>query len=104
MDMDFEKTLAMLGGQSPNEFTKSRLQDADRQQIDDAIEILFSGLALQKWLRGGILRDAWESALDVVRATIFEIQINNPATSYAREAVFFHRRKWHVDNVRNTCK
>lgn len=96
MDKDFDKMMAMLDGKSPDEFARSQLNDTDRQQIDNAIEILFSGLSLQKWMEGGTLRDAWEKALDIVRDIVFEIRINNPATGYAREAVFAHRRKWHV--------
>ncbi len=96
MDMDFEKAMAMLDGKTPDEFTKSQLNDTDRQQIDNAIELIFAGLSLQRWLGGGILRDAWNYALDTVRDMVFAIDVNNAATNYAREAVFFHRRKWHV--------
>jgi len=96
MDMDFEKAMAMLDGKTPDEFTKSQLSDIDKQQIDNAIELIFSGLSLQTWLNGGILRDAWNHALDTVRDMVFAINVNNAATNYAREAVFFHRRKWHV--------
>ena len=48
MDMDFERTLAMLSGQSAQEFEACQLTDADKAIIDNAIGVLYSGLSLPK--------------------------------------------------------
>ncbi len=99
MDMEFEKTLAILGGQSADAFIKSQLSDTDKAQIDSAIDLMFSGLSLHNWLAGGTLGNAWSGALDTVREYVFSFMENNPATNYARTATFAHRRKWHVQIV-----
>ena len=96
MDMDFERTLAMLSGQSAQEFEACQLGDADKQIIDNAIEVLYSGLSLQKWLDGLTLGAAWLAAMDALRDAIFAIPINNPATNYVRYAAFEHIRKMKI--------
>ena len=99
MSMDFEKTLAMLSGQSVDAFMQSQLTEQDKAQIDNAIETLFSGLSLKNWLDGGTLGNAWTNALDTVRDVVFAFPYNNPATKYAQSAVFIHRQKWHIQIV-----
>ena len=91
---DFDKTMAILSGQSVENFLDRQLTERDKTQIRNAIELLFSGLSLRNWLDGGVLRDAWESALDTLRDMIFEIPHNNAATTFMRAATFEHRAKW----------
>ena len=99
MDKDFEKTLALLDGQTVDAYIRSQLSDTDKQQIDSAIEILFSGFSLQKWLSGVTLGEAWKMALDLVRDYVFSFTMSNPATTYARTATFQHRKQWMVKIV-----
>ena len=94
MSMDFEKTMAILNGQSVESFMKSQLTEQDKAQIDNAIDVLFSGLSLRNWLGGVKLREAWADALDTLRDAIFAVSYNNPATLYARQSVFYHRNRW----------
>ena len=94
MNMDFEQTIAMLNGQSIDNFMVSQLTTQDKAQIDNAIDTLFSGLSLKNWLDGGTLGNAWTVALDAVRDIIFATQHKNPATLYAQSATFRHRAKW----------
>ena len=94
MSIDFDKTIAMLNGQSIDSFMDSQLTNQDKSQIDNAIETLFSGLSLKNWLDGGTLGNAWTVALDAVRDIIFAVQQKNPATLYAQSATFRHRAKW----------
>ena len=96
MESDFDKISAMLNGEQLDSYYKSQLSATDKTQIDNAIEILFSGLSLDKWLNGGKLMDAWKESLDVVRDTIFGVITKNPAVLYAHQAAFDHRKKWHV--------
>ena len=96
MDIDFEKTLAMLSGQSAAEFDARQLSDADKQIIDNAIGVLYSGLSLLKWLDGGTLGSAWLAAMDALRDAIFSIPVNNMATNYVRYATFEHIRKMKI--------
>ena len=99
MSMDFEKTMAMLSGQSVDAFMQNQLTDQDKAQIDNAIDTLFSGLSLKNWLDGGTLGNAWTNALDTLRDVVFAFPYNNPATKYAQSAVFIHRQKWHIQIV-----
>ena len=94
MGMEFEKTMAILSGQSVEAFMKSQLTEQDKIQIDNAIDVLFSGLSLRNWLGGVKLREAWTDALDTLRDAIFAVSYNNPATLYARQSVFYHRNRW----------
>lgn len=94
MSLDFEKTMAILNGQSVESFMKSQLTEQDKAQIDNAIDVLFSGLSLRNWLGGVKLREAWADALDTLRDAIFAVSYNNPATLYARQSVFYHRNRW----------
>ncbi|MBE6457950.1 MAG: hypothetical protein E7011_04060 [Alphaproteobacteria bacterium] len=96
MDIEFEKTLAMLSGQSAAEFDACQLTDADKQIIDNAIGVLYSGLSLLKWLDGGTLGAAWLAAMDALRDAIFSIPVNNMATNYVRYATFEHIRKMKI--------
>ena len=99
MSMDFEKTMAMLSGQSVDTFMLNQLTDQDKAQINNAIDTLFSGLSLKNWLDGGTLGNAWKNALDTLRDVVFAFPYNNPATKYAQSAVFIHRQKWHSQIV-----
>ena len=96
MENDFDKISAMLNGEQLDSYYKNQLSATDKTQIDNAIETLFSGLSLDNWLKGGKLMDAWKESLDVVRDTIFSVVTKNPAVLYAHQAVFDHRKKWHV--------
>ncbi|MBR5154057.1 MAG: hypothetical protein IKW57_04675 [Alphaproteobacteria bacterium] len=94
--MDFERTLAMLSGQSAQEFEACQLTDADKAIIDNAIGVLYSGLSLQKWLDGLTLGAAWLAAMDALRDAIFSIPVNNTVTNYVRYATFEHIRKMKI--------
>ena len=73
MDSSLDKTLALINGQSPSDYEMTQLTDADRAQIENAIDVLFSGLSLRNWLSGGTLGDAWTAALDKLRDIVFSI-------------------------------
>lgn len=94
MDTDLDKALALINGQTPSEYEVAQMTDADKAQINNAIEVLFSGLSLKKWLAGGTLGDAWTVALDELRNMVFAIPVDNIASRYARAEVFKHRAKW----------
>ncbi len=94
MSLDFDKTMAILNGQTVENFMKSQLTEQDKTQIDNAIDVLFSGLSLRNWLDDIKLREAWAKALDTLRDAIFAVPFNNPATLYARQSVFYHRKRW----------
>ena len=99
MDLDFAKTLALLNGDTTETFMQNQLSQSDCAQIENAIDTIFSGLSLQKWLGGDTLTGAWAKAMDEIRDIVFAIQIQNSAVNYARNYVFVHRRKWHVKIV-----
>lgn len=99
MDMDFEKALSLLNGETNETFLQRQLSDADCTQIENAIDTIFSGLSLEKWLDGDTLTQAWAKSLDKIRDLVFSIPDTNSATHYARNYVFVHRRKWHVKIV-----
>lgn len=94
MDSGLDKTLALINGQSPSDYEMTQLTDADKAQIENAIDVLFSGLSLRNWLSGGTLGDAWSAALDKLRDMVFSIPIDNVASKYARAITFKHRAKW----------
>ena len=93
MDFDFEKTLAMLSGQSAQDFDAIQISEADKTIINNAIEVLFTGISLQQWLTGVQLGQAWTNAFDILRDIVFSIPIENHATKYVRFATFEHIRK-----------
>lgn len=93
MDTDFEKTLAMLSGQSAQEFDSLQVSDADKTIINNAIEVLFTGISLQQWLRGVQLGEAWNKSFDIIRDTVFAIPVQNLMTKYVQFATFEHIRK-----------
>lgn len=99
MDMDFAKALALLNGETTEIFLQNQLSQSDCAQIDNAIDTMFSGFSLQRWLNGETLTKAWSGALDDVRDIVFAVLHQNSATNYARNYVFAHRRKWHVKIV-----
>ena len=96
MDTDFEKTLAMLSGQSAHEFDSLQVSDADKTIINNAIEVLFTGISLQQWLGGVQLGVAWTKSFDILRDIVFAIPIENLATKYVRFATFEHIRKMKI--------
>lgn len=93
MDFDFEKTLAMLSGQSAQDFEAVQISEADKTIINNAIEVLFTGISLQQWLTGVQLGQAWLKSFDILRDVVFSIPIENLATKYVRWATFEHIRK-----------
>lgn len=99
MDMDFAKTMALLNGETTESFLQNQLSQSDCAQIDNAIDTLFSGLSLLRWLHGATLTKSWAEALDELRDIVFTYSNQNSATNYARNYVFVHRRKWHVKIV-----
>ena len=40
MDSSLDKALALINGQSPSEYEATQLTDADRAQIENAIDVL----------------------------------------------------------------
>lgn len=94
MDMDFEKTMAMINGESVENIEIDQLGELDRIQITNALDLIFQGLSLRNWLAGGVLRDAWQNALDDLREYVFSIQNVNPVTIFARSATFEMRTTW----------
>ncbi len=93
MDLEFEKTLAMLAGQSAQEFDAVQVSDADKTIINNAIEVLFTGISLKQWMTGVQLGVAWTKSFDILRDTVFAIPVENAATKYVRVATFEHIRK-----------
>lgn len=91
MDFDLEKKLAMIGGQSSEQYDLRQLTAGDRQQILNALDVLFSGLSLSNWLSGGTLWDAWGKSLDSIRNMVYGIDKVNPAVLYLRIAMAEHR-------------
>ena len=94
MDLDFEKTMAMLNGESAENIEIDQLGELDRIQITNALDLIFQGLSLRNWLAGGVLRDAWQNALDQLREWVFSIQTINPITVFARSVTFDMRTTW----------
>ena len=94
MDLDFEKTMAMLNGESADNIELAQLTELDRVQITNALDLIFQGLSLRNWLAGGVLRDAWQNALDQLREYVFSISTNNAATLCARQVTFEMRTTW----------
>ena len=94
MDLDFEKTMAMLNGESVENIELEHLAELDRIQITNALDLIFQGLSLRNWLAGGVLRDAWQNALDQLRDYVFAISITNAATIFARQVTFEMRTTW----------
>lgn len=94
MDAGLDKALALISGKSISEYESSQMTDTDRMQINNAIDILFSGLSLKCWLSGSTLADAWTVALDELRNMVFAISVDNVANQYARAITFKHRAKW----------
>ena len=93
MDFEFEKTLAMLSGQSAQDFDALQISEDDKTIINNAIEVLFTGICLQQWLTGIQLGQAWTKSFDILRDTIFAIPVENLMTRHVRWATFEHIRK-----------
>ena len=94
MDINFEKTMAMLNGESVTGLEIATLSELDRIQITNALDLIFQGLSLRNWLMGGVLRDAWQNALDQLREMVFSITNVNPITIFARQTAFEMRTTW----------
>lgn len=88
MDFEIEKLLAKVSGENIENFAACVISDTDKKQIDFAFEEMFNGLSLLEWMRGGLLVDAWNVALDKMRDFIFGINETNYVVDYLRVAVF----------------
>jgi len=93
MDIELEKKLAIIGGQSPEEFDRNQLAESDRVLISNALDILFSGLSLSNWLDGGTLYDAWQKSLKQIHGLVYEIKAINSAVMYLRAAALDQRNR-----------
>lgn len=94
MDAQFEKTLALLAGESIECFEMRSLSDAERTNIKNALDTMFQGHSLLAWLGGVTLGTAWKSAIKSVREAVFEIAIVNTATQFARQQTFALQIEW----------
>lgn len=94
MDAQFEKTLALLAGESIECFEMRSLSDAERTNIKNALAMMFQGYSLQEWLGGCTLGESWKKALTAVRNTVFEISTINTATQFARQQTFALQIEW----------
>jgi hypothetical protein len=92
MDFDTEKLLAKVSGKNVENFSDCIISDATKAQVDFAFNQMFSGLSLLQWMRGGTLRDSWNSALDKIRDFIFSLEDRNYLTDYLYHAVFDFRK------------
>ena len=92
MDFEIEKLLAKVSGENVENFAACVISDTDKKQIDFAFEEMFNGLSLLEWMRGGLLVDAWNVALDKMRDFIFGINETNYVVDYLRVAVFDFRK------------
>lgn len=88
MDFETEKLLAKISGENVENFAACVISPAIKNQIDFAFEQMFSGLSLIQWMKGGLLIDAWNVALDKMRDFIFSIEQSNYMVDYLRTAVF----------------
>lgn len=96
MNSDLSKIMAMVNGQSRNDFDSESVSTENRTKIDDAIESVFIGKSMQIWANGGKLIDAWNVALDDLRDEMFSIPNTGPVVAYLRQSVFKHRTNWNV--------
>ena len=94
MDIQFEKTLAILAGETAENFELKALDNTERTHIKNALAMMFQGYSLQEWLGGCTLGESWKKALTAVRNTVFEISTINTATQFARQQTFTMQVEW----------
>ena len=80
MDAKLEKMVAMAGGQNRDDLDINKISLEIRGQIDGALESVFMGKSILKWVRGGTLGAAWESSLDELRDEIESTYTLSPET------------------------
>ena len=100
MNIEFERSMAMLSGQSNAKFDLNRLSDGDRAEINHALDMLMEGLSLQNWLTGGTLRCAWGNTIEQVRIFVAKFTEINPAVRYVRDTS--HEKCQKMDMMRTT--
>jgi len=94
MDVDLEKIMAMVDGQNVENFSTKLVTQKDKEAIDEALELIFSGMSLQEWLNNVVLKDAWHMALDKMRDMIFSLyDQKSTIVEYLHYALFEHRKK-----------
>lgn len=94
MNNELEKRLAMISGKSPDEYDVQLLSDIDRQQITDAIEMLFSGLTLSSWLTGGTLGKAWRDGYNYIRDFVYKMPSDNSVVVYLKQITVSYLSRW----------
>ncbi|MCQ2574778.1 MAG: hypothetical protein MJ156_01575 [Alphaproteobacteria bacterium] len=94
MDLDLEKAMAMLDGQNVEKFSAKLVTQQDKDAINEALELIFSGMSLQEWLENVVLMDAWHTALDKMQISILSLY-DQPGTitEYLRYAVFEYKKR-----------
>ncbi len=92
MDFEFEKIMAKISGANTELFAENVISIQDKNQINFALNQMFTGLSTLEWLSGGKLADAWNVALDKMRDFVFSIPDKNYVTDYLQIAVFEHRK------------
>lgn len=92
MDFEIEKLLAKVSGENVENFAAHVISDTDKKQINFAFEQMFNGISLLEWMKGGLLVDAWNVALDKVRDFIFGLEESSYIIDYLRVAVFDFRK------------
>jgi len=97
---NMEKALAMAAGQDINVFYDNRVSEDDKKLLRDALENIFQGSSVILWISGGILKDAWNTALDNMRDEFFATSRRDVLTIFLQRAVFEHRNKW-IEKIRN---
>jgi len=88
MDFDLEQILAKVSGENTENFSTVVISDADKSQLDFALNEIFSGLTLLEWLDKKTLSDSWKIALNKLREYVFSIKDNSYVVDYLRHAVF----------------
>ena len=96
MNSDITKLMSMVSGQNRGDFDINSIPLEIRNQIDNALETIFIGKSTKVWMNGGKLVDAWNTALNDLRDSMFAIPNTSPIVMYLRLAVFNHRAKWNV--------
>ena len=85
---------AMAAGQDMDEFYDVQIDECDKRSVRDALENIFQGSSIILWVRGGTLRDAWNTTLDNMRDEFFATSRRDILTIFLQRAVFEQRTKW----------
>lgn len=96
MDIKLEKLISMASGQNRDDLDINKIPLDVRGQIDDALESVFMGKSIMKWVQGGTLGAAWKASLDELRDEMFAIPKTSIMVEYLRIAVFAHRARWEI--------